>query len=570
MATLGESSSAPPKSTDDKPVIVRVKRKTFQSPLDAFWLEINERPLKRPLLDFENLSISDSAEKGEFKTKKVLVQHVETLSSSEKTIDIVQSFVESSFADVSEGERKGEERRLTFKKGNKQDQLLSKARQEQEGVEDRRIWDVRFIREFNDWEMDEGFHFLRILGANTPPMDVGDRMRWKLKPNGDFDIRSYYNKLRDSPSIVFPWKAIWKARAPRSIPDLLFGWCNWLGKYLSQIWNLVPLCILWCIWKERNRRTFEDLDSSGDQMLASFSGTLFDWSRAWGLMTSGSLPSFLSSLSLYHFSYIFIISFEKYTKMFHVQMSSFVKCILGNKGRSIIFWVLAKNARFEQIWRSRKGNQEAMHNKELDEMCRFYDVVRVDVEERSEEVKQQEDISLEDHMLLSSYLPLLREMIPSAASEIESDLHASMSKQAADDYVYDFYAVRDDMDVVHEEASYPFPIVQVDEEDYYDGPDESEYETDDSNAENNPLNDYPDEISEEEEEEKSEASENESGELESESGSDKSLESEDLDNHGLSNDADLYDDDIADDDISDGDYFDVDDDDDDDDGKDWR
>ena len=26
---------------------------------------------------------------------------------------------------------------------------------------------------------------------------------------------------------------------PRSIPDLLFGWWNWLGKHLSQIWNLV-------------------------------------------------------------------------------------------------------------------------------------------------------------------------------------------------------------------------------------------------------------------------------------------------------------------------------------------
>ena len=152
-----------------------------------------------------------------------------------------------------------------------------------------------------------------------------------MKPNGVFDIRSFYNKLRDSSSTIFPWKAIWKAKAPRrvsffvwcvawnkiltrdnlrlrrmvfvdwcimcrhcgetvdhlllhcemayrlwsfvfitfglswviprSIPDLLFGWWNWLGKHLSQIWNLVPLCILWCIWKERNQRTFEDLVS---------------------------------------------------------------------------------------------------------------------------------------------------------------------------------------------------------------------------------------------------------------------------------------------------------------------
>ena len=72
-----------------------------------------------------------------------------------------------------------------------------------QGVEER-SWDVRFIRDFNDWEIDEGLHFLRILGANTPPMEAGDQMRWKLKPNGVFDIRSYYNKLRDSLSTVFP------------------------------------------------------------------------------------------------------------------------------------------------------------------------------------------------------------------------------------------------------------------------------------------------------------------------------------------------------------------------------
>ena len=50
-----------------------------------------------------------------------------------------------------------------------------------QGAGDRRIWDVRFIREFNDWEMDEGLHFLRILGANTPSMDVGDQLRLEVK-----------------------------------------------------------------------------------------------------------------------------------------------------------------------------------------------------------------------------------------------------------------------------------------------------------------------------------------------------------------------------------------------------
>ena len=67
---------------------------------------------------------------------------------------------------------------------------------------------------------------------------------------------------------------------PRTVADTLFGRWNWLGKHSSSIWNLVPLCLMWCLWRERNRRTFEDLESSDDQLLASFNGSLFDWSRA--------------------------------------------------------------------------------------------------------------------------------------------------------------------------------------------------------------------------------------------------------------------------------------------------
>ena len=61
--------------------------------------------------------------------------------------------------------------------------------------------------------MDERLHFPCILGANTPSMDVGDQMRWKLKPNGDFDIRLYYNKLRDSPSLSFLGKVYGELRS---------------------------------------------------------------------------------------------------------------------------------------------------------------------------------------------------------------------------------------------------------------------------------------------------------------------------------------------------------------------
>ena len=42
------------------------------------------------------------------------------------------------------------------------------------GAGERRSWDVCFTQEFNDWEMDEGVNFIRILGINIPSMDVGD------------------------------------------------------------------------------------------------------------------------------------------------------------------------------------------------------------------------------------------------------------------------------------------------------------------------------------------------------------------------------------------------------------
>ena len=41
---------------------------------------------------------------------------------------------------------------------------------------------------------------------------------------------------------------------PKSVADTLFGWWNWPGKHVSSIWNLAPLCLMWCLWRERNKR----------------------------------------------------------------------------------------------------------------------------------------------------------------------------------------------------------------------------------------------------------------------------------------------------------------------------
>ena len=82
------------------------------------------------------------------------------------------------------------------------------------GIEEWRSWDVHFIRRPNDWEMGGVDEILWTLDSNLPPSVNGDRMRWKLTKNEDFDIRSFYNKLRSPLPIIFPWKDVWKVKVP--------------------------------------------------------------------------------------------------------------------------------------------------------------------------------------------------------------------------------------------------------------------------------------------------------------------------------------------------------------------
>lgn len=83
-----------------------------------------------------------------------------------------------------------------------------------------------------------------------------------------------------------------------AVAELLFGRWDWLGKNSSDIWNLVPLCLMWLVWRERNCRTFEDMERSMAELEATFFRTLFDWSWVWGFMDSNSVFGFVSSLNI--------------------------------------------------------------------------------------------------------------------------------------------------------------------------------------------------------------------------------------------------------------------------------
>lgn len=39
---------------------------------------------------------------------------------------------------------------------------------------------------------------------------------------------------------------------PKSVVDLMSGWWTLLGRHTSDVWNLVPPCLVWTLWQEHN------------------------------------------------------------------------------------------------------------------------------------------------------------------------------------------------------------------------------------------------------------------------------------------------------------------------------
>ena len=66
---------------------------------------------------------------------------------------------------------------------------------------------------------------------------------------------------------------------PHTIFELFEAWQGKFARHRHiDVWRLVPHCLIWCIWCERNARSFEGCEHSLLEIKSFFLHTLFEWS----------------------------------------------------------------------------------------------------------------------------------------------------------------------------------------------------------------------------------------------------------------------------------------------------
>ena len=65
---------------------------------------------------------------------------------------------------------------------------------------------------------------------------------------------------------------------PRTVREVLLSWERGrVGRRRKKCWSWVPLCLMWLIWLERNRRTFEDVREFVIRLKGKFLAVLHFW-----------------------------------------------------------------------------------------------------------------------------------------------------------------------------------------------------------------------------------------------------------------------------------------------------
>jgi hypothetical protein len=87
---------------------------------------------------------------------------------------------------------------------------------------------------------------------------------------------------------------------PRSMKDMLGSWRGQKGNQtLIPIWRMAPLCLMWCVWRERNACCFEDCETDLMNLEKMMLQTLFMWRGKYQFMHEYSYFEFIDRCSLF-------------------------------------------------------------------------------------------------------------------------------------------------------------------------------------------------------------------------------------------------------------------------------
>ena len=83
---------------------------------------------------------------------------------------------------------------------------------------------------------------------------------------------------------------------PQSVVGLLACWQGRLGRHRNgHIWLIVPHCLIWCLWRERKSRCFENNERSIPNLKLFFFRTVLDWLATLRNQSFSSFLDFLDS-----------------------------------------------------------------------------------------------------------------------------------------------------------------------------------------------------------------------------------------------------------------------------------
>lgn len=95
---------------------------------------------------------------------------------------------------------------------------------------------------------------------------------------------------------------------PKSVADLLAAWHGCFEKHRNGIiWKAALHCVMWCIWRERNAQSFEDIKRNIPDFKLFFLRTLLDWMSARDFISISSICDLMDICNLGDFFFGFSI-----------------------------------------------------------------------------------------------------------------------------------------------------------------------------------------------------------------------------------------------------------------------